>query len=58
MGLERTPAFINRLQCVERGRVSCQEERGWAARLTVDDEAVVYCPDCDEREFGSGIGLR
>jgi hypothetical protein len=27
-------------------------ERGWTARLTVDDEVVVYCPECDEREFG------
>jgi hypothetical protein len=29
-------------------------ERGWTARLTVDDEVVVYCPECDEREFGDG----
>jgi hypothetical protein len=27
-------------------------ERGWTARLTVDDEVVIYCPECDEREFG------
>jgi hypothetical protein len=25
---------------------------GWTARFTVDDEVVVYCPECDEREFG------
>jgi hypothetical protein len=24
------------------------------ARLTVDDEVVVYCPECDEREYGGG----
>ena len=41
-----------RLQCVECGRVSREGERGWAARLTVDDEVAVYCPECDEREFG------
>ena len=32
-------------------RVSLEDERGWTARLTVDDEVVVYCPECDEREF-------
>jgi len=51
---EPTPAYMNRLQCVECGRVSDDNERGWTARLTVDDEVVVYCPECDEREFGSG----
>jgi hypothetical protein len=29
-----------------------ENERGWTARLTYDDEVVVYCPACDEREFG------
>lgn len=30
-----------------------EDERDWtAARLTDDDEVVVYCPDRDEREFG------
>jgi hypothetical protein len=29
-------------------------QRGWTARLTVDDEVAVYCPECDEREFGDG----
>jgi hypothetical protein len=32
---------------------SRENERGWTARLTVDDELAVYCPECDEREFGS-----
>ncbi len=41
----------HRLECVECGRVSSEDERGWTARLTVDDEVVVYCPECDEREF-------
>jgi hypothetical protein len=57
MGPKRPPVFTNRLQCVECGRVSREGERGWTARLTVDKgepaEAVVYCPECDEREFGT-----
>src|SRR5215210_5893290 len=32
------------------------DERGWRSYLTTDEEepaeAVVYCPDCAEREFG------
>ena len=40
-----------RLQCVECGRVSRENERGWTARLTLDDEVVIYCPECDRREF-------
>lgn len=44
---------VRRLECVECGRVSRDDdERGWTARLTVDDEVVVYCPECDGREFG------
>jgi hypothetical protein len=39
------------LECVECGRVSSENGRGWTARLTIDDEVVVYCPECDEREF-------
>jgi len=50
---ESTPVYTNRLQCVECGRVSREGERGWTARLTIDDEAAVYCPECDEREFGN-----
>ena len=41
----------NRLRCVECGRVSRENERGWTARLKTDDEVVVYRPKCDEREF-------
>jgi hypothetical protein len=33
--------------------------RGWRAYLTVDEdepaEAIVYCPECDEREFGVNL---
>ena len=53
---EPAPAYTNRLRCVECGRVSRENERGWTAHLTVDEdepvEVVVLCPDCDEREFG------
>jgi hypothetical protein len=52
MAPERTPVYTNRLQCVECGRVSPENEGGWTARLTVDDEVVVYCLRCDEFEFG------
>jgi len=34
---EPVPAYVNRLQCVECGRVSPENERGWTGRLTVDD---------------------
>ena len=50
---ERPVVYMNGLQCVGCRRVSRENERGWTARLTVDDEAAVYCPECDEREFGS-----
>jgi hypothetical protein len=52
---EPTPVYTNRLQCVECGRDSRENERGWTADLTGDEdepvEVVVYCPDCHEREF-------
>jgi hypothetical protein len=51
---ERTPVYTNRLQCVECDRVSRGGERGWTARLTVNNEVVVYCPECDERKFADG----
>jgi hypothetical protein len=40
--LERPAIYTNRLQCAECGRVSRDGERGWTARLTIDDEVVVY----------------
>jgi hypothetical protein len=43
--------------CVECGREQPFRERGWRAYLTSDEdepaEAVVYCPECAAREFGS-----
>jgi hypothetical protein len=42
--------------CVECGRAQTDDERGWRSHLTTDEgepaEAVVYCPECAEREFG------
>lgn len=51
-----SPVDTNRLQCVECGRVSREDERGWAAHLATDEdgpaEAVLYRPECEKREFG------
>jgi hypothetical protein len=53
---EPTPDYTN-LQCVDCGRVSRENERGWRAYVTDDEdepaEALVYCPDCAKREFAS-----
>ncbi len=44
------------LRCVECGRVQAAGAHGWKAYLTVDPaEAVVYCPECAEREFGVNL---
>jgi hypothetical protein len=48
------------LVCVECRREQRHGERGWRSNLTTDRdepdykpaEAIVYCPDCAEREFG------
>jgi hypothetical protein len=49
------PDQADRLTCVECGREQAAA-RGWRAYLTVDEaepaEAVVYCPECSDREFG------
>jgi 5-methylcytosine-specific restriction endonuclease McrA len=53
---ERTPVDTNRLQCVECGRVSLEGERGWVAHLPPHDEepeVLIFCPQCDRREFGA-----
>jgi hypothetical protein len=52
MPLERTRTDTNRLQCVECGRVSRENERGWTARLDCGDDVQIFCPECVEREFG------
>jgi hypothetical protein len=45
------------LRCVECGRVSLEGKRGWRAYLTDDEdepaEVVVYCRECDKREFSA-----
>jgi hypothetical protein len=55
---EPTPVYTNRLQCVECGRVSRENERGWRAYLgdadDGGDEVLVFCPGCAEPEFGDG----
>jgi len=48
------------LRCEECGRESDWEDvyahhvgdPRWKAYLTIDAEAVIYCPECAEREFG------
>ena len=54
------PDQAERLTCVECGRVhQAPVARGWRAYLTVDEdesaEAIVYCPECAEREFGVNL---
>ena len=48
------------LKCVECGRVqTVSVARGWRAYITADEEepaeAIVYCPECAEREFGVNL---
>lgn len=50
--LERSRVALEVSTPVVLRRVSRENERGWTARLTVDDEVAVYCPVCDKREFG------
>jgi hypothetical protein len=52
----RAPTYTNRLQCVECGRVSREDERGWRAYLTDDEppEVAVFCGLCAERELRDG----
>jgi hypothetical protein len=53
------PVYTNPLRCVQCGRVSRENERAWTARLTVDAEVVVYCPECGKRESAvAGRGLK
>jgi hypothetical protein len=36
---------------VEAARTTPGDEERWSAYLTDDDEVVLYCPVCAEREF-------
>jgi DNA-directed RNA polymerase subunit RPC12/RpoP len=51
-----------RHRCAECGREQTASERGWRAYLATDEEepaeAVLYCPECAEREFGDGRNVR
>ena len=47
---EPTPVYTSRLQGIECGRVSRENERGWTARLTIDDEKSCTALS-DRREF-------
>jgi hypothetical protein len=40
------------LTCAECGVTSRPDARGWRSYLTDDGEAVMFCPECAEREFG------
>ncbi len=40
------------LVCLECNRTSVGDARDWRALLNEDNEPVVYCPHCFEREFG------
>jgi hypothetical protein len=41
----------HRLECAECGGHSLRSAAGWRAYLD-DDQAVTFCPECAEREFG------
>jgi len=53
--LERPAVYRAGLQCCECGRVSREDERGWRASLTAEDDGsedvAVYCPHCWHVEF-------
>lgn len=52
----RKPSFDveagKQLVCAECGATSTGTAEGWRAYLDDDDQAVTFCPDCAEREFG------
>ena len=39
------------LTCAECGTVADSAAQGWRAYLDDEDTAVLFCPDCAEREF-------
>ena len=40
------------LSCVECGKETIGSALDWRA-IKLDDEVLVYCPNCAEREFGA-----
>ena len=54
-----------RLRCDECGTFAEADSTGWRIFLGVGDEddyastvLCVFCPDCAEREFGAGRGMK
>jgi hypothetical protein len=48
------------IRCIECGGESDELATGWRAYIVPDedeneDEVAFYCPECAEREFGSGL---
>jgi DNA-directed RNA polymerase subunit RPC12/RpoP len=48
------PTTVTPPTCAECGRPWLDAAERWRSRLTIDDEAAFYCPECDEREFVDG----
>ena len=50
------------LRCDECLTLSAEKARGWRAYSTFEDDGsavvVIFCPDCDAREFGDGFASR
>jgi DNA-directed RNA polymerase subunit RPC12/RpoP len=45
------------IACAECGRKPREDEKAadeWPAYRDIDDDLPVFCPECVEREFGSG----
>ena len=43
------------LVCAERGRESPPDAADWKAYLDDDGVAVMFCPECSQREFGGSL---
>jgi hypothetical protein len=50
---ERAP-----LVCAECGAEAPPQGRAWRAYLDDDGDAVMFCPECAERELGNGTTYR
>jgi hypothetical protein len=49
---DRDAIPMSALICVQCGKPAEPRAEGWKAYLDDDDIAVLFCPDCTEREFG------
>lgn len=52
----RDEALHDEPHCEECSRLRPRDARGWRVETGVDGAALVYCPDCWEREFGGVPG--